>query len=117
MERAMVIDRSTAEHYLWGNNCDGWHLVKGEGLSVIQERVPPGESEKRHRHVKARQFFYILKGEAAMELDGVLLPLGAGQGIEVPPGAVHKFRNDSVEDVEFLVISSPATRRDREDLE
>lgn len=117
MERAMVIDRSTAEHYLWGNNCDGWHLVKSEGLSVIQERVPAGESEKQHRHAKARQFFYILKGEAVMEMDGEAYPLDAGKGIEVPPGSVHKFRNDSMEDVEFLVISSPTTRGDRENLE
>src|SRR5512141_2363593 len=110
----MMIDISNAEHYLWGNNCDGWHLVKAEGLSVIRERVPAGQSEKSHRHVKARQFFYILKGEAVMEMDGEMVPLGAGQGIEVPPGAVHKFRNDSTEDVEFLVISSPTTRGDRE---
>ena len=84
---------------------------------MIQERVPAGESEKRHRHVKARQFFYILKGEAVMEMDGEMYPLATRQGIEVPPGAVHKFRNDSMEDVEFLVISSPTTRGDRENLE
>lgn len=113
----MVIDHSNTEHYLWGNGCDGWRLVKAEGLSVIQERVPPGESEKRHRHTKARQFFFILKGEAVMEMEGTAYPLGAGQGIEVPPGAVHKFRNDAIEAVEFLVISSPSTRGDREDLE
>ena len=29
-------------------------------LSVIQERVPPGDRERRHLHSKARQFFYVL---------------------------------------------------------
>ncbi len=113
----MMIDRSSAEHYLWGNGCDGWHLVKGADLSVIQERVPAGQSEKRHRHARARQFFFILKGQAVMEMGGQLHPLEAGQGIEVPPGTVHKFRNDSHSDVEFLVVSSPSTRGDRQDLE
>jgi mannose-6-phosphate isomerase-like protein (cupin superfamily) len=113
----MTIDRSTAEHYVWGNHCDGWHLARSEALSVIQERVPAGESEKRHRHAKARQFFFILKGNAVMELDGGIYPLAAAQGIEIPPGAVHKFRNDSSAEVEFLVISSPPTSGDRENLE
>lgn len=34
-----------AEHYLWGTHCEGWHLVRAPELSVIQERVPPGECE------------------------------------------------------------------------
>jgi hypothetical protein len=55
----MKVDAATAEHYVWGNGCDGWHLLKTEGLSVIKERVPPGESERAHLHTKARQFFFI----------------------------------------------------------
>jgi len=113
----MVIDRSNAEHYIWGNGCDGWHLVKAADLSVIQERVPAGQSEKRHRHGKARQFFFILKGQAVMELNGQNFALTPSQGIEIPPGEIHKFKNDSDEDVEFLVVSSPPTSGDREDLE
>jgi len=55
-----AIDRSSAEHYHWGNAGDGWHLVKRADMSVISERVPPGASEVRHFHASARQFFYIL---------------------------------------------------------
>ena len=63
-----TISRATAEHYTWGQNCDGWQLVKGASLSVIQEQMPPGTSEVRHFHQKAQQFFFILSGEAAMEV-------------------------------------------------
>ena len=42
-----MIDRGTAEHYTWGDGCDGWHLVKGADLSVIQERMPPGARAER----------------------------------------------------------------------
>ena len=31
---------ANAEHYVWGDGCDGWHLLKHPDLSVIQERVP-----------------------------------------------------------------------------
>jgi mannose-6-phosphate isomerase-like protein (cupin superfamily) len=113
----MKIDEKTAEHYVWGNGCDGWHLLKTEGLSVIKERVPSGEAERAHFHTKARQFFFILKGEAQIEMNGSVHALSQNQGIEVPPGIVHKFKNVSPRDVEFLVISSPKSHGDRVDQE
>jgi hypothetical protein len=45
---------TTAEHYAWGAGCDGWHLVRAPALSVIQERMPPGAAEVRHRHAVAQ---------------------------------------------------------------
>lgn len=109
----MKIDETNAEHYRWGEGCDGWHLLKTDGLSVIKERVPPGRGETRHFHRAARQFFYILAGEAMIEIEGAGHRLSAGQGIEVPPGSRHLFRNDSEADVIFLVISSPKSHGDR----
>ena len=41
-----MINKETAEHYLWGNNCYGWHLVKQPELSVIHELMPPGTFER-----------------------------------------------------------------------
>ncbi len=108
-----AVDRDTAEHYVWGGVCDGWHLVKRDDMSVIAERAPAGAREVRHRHLRARQFFYVLAGEAVLELDGEAVPLAAGQGLEVAPGRAHQFRNDSADHVDFLVISVPAARGDR----
>lgn len=34
------VSKENAEHYVWGGSCDGWHLVKGQELSVIHERMP-----------------------------------------------------------------------------
>lgn len=111
-----VVDTKTGRHYRWGGASDGWHLLDGADLSVIQERVPPGDRERRHRHARARQFFYILAGEATLEIDGRDVVLAAGQGIEVPPGTPHQFFNRSAGDVEMLVISSPRSHGDREEL-
>jgi mannose-6-phosphate isomerase-like protein (cupin superfamily) len=111
-----IISVNNAEHYIWGETCDGWHLLKRDDLSVIQERVPPGKCETKHLHRKARQFFYILSGEATMILGDERIPLRANQGIEIPPGAIHQFRNDSNEEVLFLVISSPKSLGDRENI-
>ena len=107
------VSRASAEHYTWGAGCDGWHLVKGDGLSVIQERMPPGTAEQRHSHVRARQFFHVLRGTAAFELDGRVEALGPGDGVEVPPGVPHTMMNRSEADVEFLVVSVPKAHGDR----
>jgi len=104
---------SNAEHYVWGGDCDGWHLLKRDDLSVIQERVPAGRCEVAHYHRASRQFFYILEGEAAMRVGDESVRLTRGQGIEVPPGRAHQFCNDSCADVVFIVVSCPKSHGDR----
>jgi mannose-6-phosphate isomerase-like protein (cupin superfamily) len=108
-----MISKDTAEHYTWGDSCDGWRLVDRAGLSVIHERMPPGTAEVWHRHQVARQIFFVLSGMATIELGGQIQILRAQQGIEIAPGLPHQMRNDSNADVEFLVISQPTTRGDR----
>jgi mannose-6-phosphate isomerase-like protein (cupin superfamily) len=111
-----AVDMSSAQHYRWGKASDGWYLLDRPDLSVIQERVPPGDQEHRHRHGRARQFFYVLTGEATLEIDGAAVNLTAGQGVEVRPGTSHQFFNQSSADVEVLVISAPRSHGDRVDL-
>jgi len=107
------IDIKDAEHYFWGEGCDGWHLLKNESLSVIQECVPAGKSEKPHFHNTSRQFFYILEGERVIIIDSRKTVLHQRQGIEIPPGVVHQFVNESANEVSFLVISAPKSHGDR----
>lgn len=108
---------ANAEHYFWGEICDGWHLLKHPDLSVIQERVPPGHGEIRHFHSRARQYFLVLKGRAALEFDDGTVTFGPGEGVHVPPGVNHRFANPGSETVEFLVISTPTTQGDRTNVE
>lgn len=109
-----AISKSTADHYRWGNGCDGWHLVKNPQLSVIQERMPAGAAEVRHFHHHAQQFFYVLSGKAVMEVDGRPIVVAPGEGIWTPPGTSHQMRNDSCDELHFLVISHPPSHGDRE---
>lgn len=109
-----VVDTATAEHYSWGSGCDGWHLLRGGDLGVIEERMPPGSVEQRHLHRHARQFFYVLAGQAVLELDGRQHALGAGQGLHVPPGCAHQMRNASAAELRFLLVSAPHSHGDRE---
>jgi mannose-6-phosphate isomerase-like protein (cupin superfamily) len=109
-----AISKATAEHYTWGNGCDGWHLVKNPQLSVIQERMPAGTAEVRHFHHHAQQFFFVLAGKATMEVAGRPMVLISGEGVWIPAGTLHQMRNDSEDEVHFLVISHPPSHGDRE---
>lgn len=110
-----VTDIATSERYQWGAGSEGWHLLNRADLSVIQERVPSGDRERRHFHSVSRQFFYILQGAAVLEVEGSRFELRAGQGLEVPPNARHQFENESGESVTFLVVSCPHAHGDRTD--
>jgi mannose-6-phosphate isomerase-like protein (cupin superfamily) len=111
----MKISKQNAEHYIWGDNCDGWYLVKNKDLSVIHECMPVNTSEVRHYHNQARQFFFVLSGTATLEINGERLTLNPEEGVEIPPLTPHQMRNESNQDVEFLVISQPTSRGDRVD--
>jgi mannose-6-phosphate isomerase-like protein (cupin superfamily) len=109
------IDQKTAQHYKWGDDCDGWRFLDHPQLSVIRERVPPGGCEVEHVHTQAHQFFYVLTGKATIEIGASSVSLGPEQGFHVSPGVRHRFLNKSDQDVTFLVISTPTTRNDRVD--
>lgn len=105
--------KENSEHYFWGNNCRGWHLVKSQSLSVIEELMPPWTQEQAHYHAHAQQFFRILSGIATFELEGKIIHIHSGEGIHIPPKTTHRIRNDQAEPLEFIVISEPTTRGDR----
>lgn len=108
-----IVSTANAQHYHWGQACDGWHLLALDELSVIEERMPPGSFEQRHRHARARQFFYVLEGELTIELEGVEHRLQPGEGLHVPPGSAHQVRNIGFADARFVAVSSPKSHGDR----
>lgn len=110
---SLKISKHNAEHYRWGRKCDGWHLVKNSALSVIHERMPANTSEVRHYHQYAQQFFFVLSGNATLEVNGERIILSPLEGFEVPPYIPHQMFNESNNEVEFLVISQPTSKGDR----
>jgi mannose-6-phosphate isomerase-like protein (cupin superfamily) len=92
-------------------------LLKSEDLHVIQEKMPAHSAEVMHYHRKSRQMFYMLHGELTMGTERESLQLSAGDAVVIEPPTPHQARNNSEEDVEFLVISCPPSHGDRFDCE
>jgi mannose-6-phosphate isomerase-like protein (cupin superfamily) len=112
-----IIDKQTAEHYLWGDNCDSWILANTDGLSVKQESMPSRTREKLHFHTNAQQFFFILKGSATFYLDNEKRIVTEQKGLLVQPKTKHFIANETNEQLDFLVISQPTTNNDRTTIE
>lgn len=113
METNKVMSKHNAEHYVWGQNCDGWRLVDREERSIIHERMHPGTYEERHYHEKSSQFFFVLSGQMTIEIEGTEYTVNPHEGIEVLPKKPHQVFNKSAGDLEFIVTSTPNTRNDR----
>jgi len=109
------VSTATAEHYTWGNACDGWFLVRTPELQIIEERMPPGASECAHHHKRARQFFYVVEGELTMVLGTGVFVMHRGEGLEIAPGEVHQAVNRGPRPARFLVTSQPPSHGDRID--
>jgi mannose-6-phosphate isomerase-like protein (cupin superfamily) len=109
----MIKSTENAEHYIWGEQCDGWLLLRTDSLSVIQERMPPGTSEQMHYHERAQQVFYIISGIASFEIEGEVKTVMPNQSLHIPPKTKHRILNNRETDLHFLVISEPKTHGDR----
>ena len=112
-----VTSVQNARHYKWGNQCDGWHLLESGSLSVIQEQMPAGTSEKYHYHSQAQQVFYILQGKAKFIIEDKEVEVSAGESLHIPAKIKHKIFNNTLEVLQFLVISQPKAQGDRVDLD
>jgi mannose-6-phosphate isomerase-like protein (cupin superfamily) len=115
--KSKIIDQQNALHNFWGNNCDSWVLINSEELSVKQEKMPPGAKEKKHLHTKAQQFFFILKGSATFYLENEKIIVAQKKGLLIQPKTKHYIANETLEPLEFLVISQPTTNNDRTEIE
>ena len=108
-----ILNTENTEHYKWGANSDGWHLLKSDSLSVIEENVPPMDREQRHFHANCQQFFYVLSGIATIEISGEVFEVHPNNGIHIPAGKPHQLINNDAKPLRFLVISQPASHGDR----
>ena len=112
-----MISKRNTPPFNWGDACDGWRLLDAADLQVIQERMPPATSEVMHLHARATQLYFVLEGEAVVDVDGHAEVLRRGEAVVIERSTPHRISNRSETPLEFLVVSSSPTRLDRENLE
>ncbi|NRI65369.1 XRE family transcriptional regulator [Rhodococcus sp. ACPA4] len=86
-------------------------LTPGNGqLEVLRGTLKPGEcsSDEPWSH-EAVECVYVLFGELTVTVGKQTLPVVSGEAITIDSSQPHKYSNNTVEKVEFLVSVTPPT--------
>jgi mannose-6-phosphate isomerase-like protein (cupin superfamily) len=76
-------------------------------VAVFRHTVPPLSGPPLHRHSHEDEWFYVLKGEITIEVDGERSVLRPGGSAFAPRGTAHTFKNFGESPAEMLMITTP----------
>ncbi|MAT11598.1 MAG: hypothetical protein CMM02_11390 [Rhodopirellula sp.] len=76
--------------------------------SLAEARVAPGLETQPHYHPLTEEIYYILQGVGEMTIGKEMQPVGPGDAIAIPPGAIHTIRNSGEQTLLFLCCCAPA---------
>ncbi|MCB2127541.1 MAG: cupin domain-containing protein [Rhodobacteraceae bacterium] len=77
-----------------------------DGISVVEQWAPHGDSPPLHIHHTEDEVFVCLKGRLRIHVGGRDLYLEAGGTAMAPKGTPHSFRVESKEGAQFLAITT-----------
>ncbi len=69
--------------------------------------IPPGGGPPPHIQTREHEGFYVLEGELAFRAEGKRVVAGPGSFINVPPGVVHAFQNETDRPARQLIWVAP----------
>lgn len=96
----------------WGPGDVYTFLVTGEesdgAYFSMLAIVPPGGGPPPHIHLNEQETFYVLKGMCTFLLEDEVITASPGDFVNIPIGAVHRFRNESSEPVRLILTFTPA---------
>ncbi len=75
---------------------------------AMEAIVPPGGGPPPHIHRHEDETFYVVEGKCSFLLDQEWITAGAGDFVNVPRGAVHRFHNRGTQAVRMIVTFTPA---------
>lgn len=61
------------------------------------------DDSREHYHGEMTEFYYVLKGQGEMVLDGESTPIGEGDLVMIPPGVRHTSEGE----MEVLIVGVP----------
>lgn len=77
----------------------------GDGISVIEHKMPFGEAPPLHIHHTEDEIFHILCGRMRFEIGGETIVGNAGDVLSAPKGVPHRFVVESLDGAHCLTIT------------
>lgn len=87
-------------------------IDKNKDYGVIHAKLPAKSKEVRHFHRQSRQIFFMLVGNATIEVDGEVIELKPLESCEIPPRVAHQIFNKSDEEIAYIITSQPNSHGD-----
>jgi mannose-6-phosphate isomerase-like protein (cupin superfamily) len=66
--------------------------------------LPPGASEGLHRHPGIEEVYFVLNGDGQARVNGETAEIHKGDAVPVLLNEAHSFKNNSSQDLEFMII-------------
>ncbi|RJP52914.1 MAG: cupin domain-containing protein [Anaerolineaceae bacterium] len=82
------------------------HSAGQDGISIIEQWAPYGDSPPLHFHRMEDEVFHVLEGELRIQVEQGERWLGPGQTLLAPKGVSHTCRVESSEGAHWLVITT-----------
>ena len=74
----------------WGR----WEVLLDEPNTKVKKiTVEPGRRLSYQKHLRRREHWFVVAGEALVTLNGETVPVRAGQSIDIPQEAAHRVAN------------------------
>lgn len=94
-----------------GFSVEGKKFLKDDlgltGMEVSLNKMPAGAGMPfHHRHQENEELYFFIRGKGQFQLDGETIDVSEGTAIRVAPSAARCWRNNSKEDLYYLVIQS-----------
>jgi mannose-6-phosphate isomerase-like protein (cupin superfamily) len=75
--------------------------------SMAEAALPPGGRTERHHHKVSEEMYYLVEGEALMEIDGEERAVTVGDAILIPVGSWHQITNTGSGEMRMIVTCAP----------
>jgi mannose-6-phosphate isomerase-like protein (cupin superfamily) len=76
-----------------------------ESAEVLLETYPAGTNFPLHQHEECEQIYFILQGEAQIQVDQKVSSAPKGSTVYIPRRTQHAIHNTASEELVYLVIS------------
>ena len=115
------LDKYTFEHPKLPGSYTGKLFLKSElkltGMEVSLNKLPPGtQMPFYHKHQENEELYLFIKGTGQFQIDSQIVDVREGSVIRVGCNGARIWRNNSSEDLYFVVIQAKAQSLSGEDI-
>jgi quercetin dioxygenase-like cupin family protein len=82
--------------------------TRDRALSLGAITLAPGTAIPAHEHAGSSEYLFVLEGEGEMTVEGQVIPVEAGDAIQIPAGARHAFVAADGGPVKAIQLYAPA---------